>query len=124
MYQIYQLHIFCKITPTHISCYQLISIIDGGYSRLPLGDEGVVIGVVCNKQHFCKASQGDVLQLCLMQCCKIRLYLFANFMLLFTKQFRFPLRENLIEDVVIPLSLKLKGNSGLFKQICKGIYVT
>lgn len=35
-------------------------------------------------------------------------------MFLFTKQLRFPLRENLIEDVVISLSLELKGDPGFF----------
>lgn len=42
---------------------------------------------------------------------------------LFTKQLRFSLRQNLIEDVVIPFSLKLEGDTGLFQQICKNISI-
>lgn len=40
---------------THVSCHQLLSIIDRSYCRLSLGDEGVVVGVVGDEQHLWKS---------------------------------------------------------------------
>ena len=48
-----------------------------------------------------------------------KLLLVQRSVIFITKQFRFLLRQNLIEDVVISLSFKLKSNTGLFQQICK-----
>lgn len=40
---------------THVSCHQLLSIIDRSDCRLSLGDEGVVVGVVGDEQHLWKS---------------------------------------------------------------------
>lgn len=41
---------------SYISCHQFICIVNGGHLGLPLRDEGVVIGVVCDKQHLCRTQ--------------------------------------------------------------------
>ena len=37
---------------SHIRGHELVSVIDGGYGRLSLGDVGVVKGVAGDEQHF------------------------------------------------------------------------
>lgn len=48
---------------------------------------------------------------------------FSQLRFLFTEKLGLPLRQDLIEDVIISLSLELKGDTGLFQQICKHVCI-
>lgn len=84
----------------YISSHQLVCIVDGGHSCLSLGDEGVVIGVVGDEQHFCQKKGFSL--------CEYVAFLHVQMCLVgrgLTQKLRFLLGQNLVEDVIVSFSL-------------------